>query len=610
MGCTQSSSTTGTNGGGGGGTDATAGTNGALPANAEDEGIDKYRVIVVGFGVAAGYFCAELSNLGLGPFEVAVIGDEPVVAYERPALSKGYLFAPHYPNSPPVRLPGFHTCKGEGKEVHDADWYESKQWTAYRSTRVVEVDLKNKLVKTKGASGNDAMRYEKLVIATGTRERILDVPGKELRGIYYLKKEEHANALVKRLEKIFGVKALDPVITSPNLSNTNKATAQKLRGSNQNDGLAGLGKASSQVILHGSSGITSSLPSSSSGAAGGDNSPSIRSSQQGKSNVLNSPGSGIGGIHTTSPSGGGGGGGGNNRGSKTINVQPMDNEQLSKTTVTIIGGGYLTTELMSAMYGWGFDEINIILRDDRLMSHMAWPKFLGENLEAALLERIGNKVKIYAMRNVKAFKPLSEESNMVGKVILDDDTVLESDLVIVAIGTIPNGDELFKGKLDLGKDGSLVVDKTLRTSHKSRDVWAIGECAFHDCGVDQSRKMGVYAAKSVYNALLMETEAEPFDVKRYHYSRLFDYDQPIVWHQYSYQGNNKGMKICALGKNNPVQAGFGAYWVNETTKKVVSAMFCNTGMDLDIFKVLKQAVVEEVAEEVLEDKMRVKGLFE
>jgi len=44
-----------------------------------------------------------------------------VVSYERPALSKAYLF----PESP-ARLPGFHTCVGGGGERQEAAWYASK----------------------------------------------------------------------------------------------------------------------------------------------------------------------------------------------------------------------------------------------------------------------------------------------------------------------------------------------------------------------------------------------------------------------------------------------------------------------------------------------------
>lgn len=44
-----------------------------------------------------------------------------VVSYERPALSKAYLFP-----EGPARLPGFHTCVGGGGERQEAPWYDAK----------------------------------------------------------------------------------------------------------------------------------------------------------------------------------------------------------------------------------------------------------------------------------------------------------------------------------------------------------------------------------------------------------------------------------------------------------------------------------------------------
>ena len=39
------------------------------------------------------------------------------VSYERPALSKNYLFPEN-----PARLPGFHTCVGGGGERQTPEW--------------------------------------------------------------------------------------------------------------------------------------------------------------------------------------------------------------------------------------------------------------------------------------------------------------------------------------------------------------------------------------------------------------------------------------------------------------------------------------------------------
>ena len=41
------------------------------------------------------------------------------VAYERPALSKAYLFPENF-----ARLPGFHTTVGGGGDRQDPQWYK------------------------------------------------------------------------------------------------------------------------------------------------------------------------------------------------------------------------------------------------------------------------------------------------------------------------------------------------------------------------------------------------------------------------------------------------------------------------------------------------------
>jgi monodehydroascorbate reductase (NADH) len=48
------------------------------------------EIAVLGGGNAAGYFARAAAELGLKG--VAIVGEEPAVSYERPALSKAYLF--------------------------------------------------------------------------------------------------------------------------------------------------------------------------------------------------------------------------------------------------------------------------------------------------------------------------------------------------------------------------------------------------------------------------------------------------------------------------------------------------------------------------------------
>lgn len=49
------------------------------------------KIVVLGGGNAAGYAAREFVASGGEKGQLTIITDEPVVAYERPALSKGYL---------------------------------------------------------------------------------------------------------------------------------------------------------------------------------------------------------------------------------------------------------------------------------------------------------------------------------------------------------------------------------------------------------------------------------------------------------------------------------------------------------------------------------------
>ncbi|KAL2554287.1 Pyridine nucleotide-disulfide oxidoreductase domain-containing protein [Forsythia ovata] len=51
-----------------------------------------FKYVILGGGVAAGYAAREFANQGVNPGELAILSKEAVAPYERPALSKAYLF--------------------------------------------------------------------------------------------------------------------------------------------------------------------------------------------------------------------------------------------------------------------------------------------------------------------------------------------------------------------------------------------------------------------------------------------------------------------------------------------------------------------------------------
>ncbi len=149
-----------------------------------------YKYVLLGGGNSGGYAARQYVALNGEAKQLAIITDEPVVAYERPALSKAYL-APENP----ARLPGFHTCVGVGGERQTPEWYAENGITYLTNTKITAVDTAAKKLTT--AAGGE-ITYEKLIIATGARTVSLadfKTPGAELKGLFYLRNIQDADAL-------------------------------------------------------------------------------------------------------------------------------------------------------------------------------------------------------------------------------------------------------------------------------------------------------------------------------------------------------------------------------------------------------------------------------
>jgi len=112
---------------------------------------------------------------------LVLVGEETVRPYERPPLSKGYM---------------------AGKEprekafVHDAEWYQEHDVELILGRRATHLDTLNHAVTL---DGFDQLRYDKLLLATGSRVRTLDVPGADAHGIRYLRTMDEAEALLAGL---------------------------------------------------------------------------------------------------------------------------------------------------------------------------------------------------------------------------------------------------------------------------------------------------------------------------------------------------------------------------------------------------------------------------
>ncbi|XP_011077888.1 monodehydroascorbate reductase [Sesamum indicum] len=154
-----------------------------------------FKYVIVGGGVAAGYAAREFAKQGVKPGELAIISKEAVAPYERPALSKAYLFP-----EGTARLPGFHVCVGSGGERLLPEWYTEKGISLVLSTEIVKADLAS---KTLISAAGETFKYQILIIATGsTVIRLSDfgVQGADAKNIFYLREIDEADELVKAIK--------------------------------------------------------------------------------------------------------------------------------------------------------------------------------------------------------------------------------------------------------------------------------------------------------------------------------------------------------------------------------------------------------------------------
>ena len=129
---------------------------------------DERRFVIVGASLAGAMAAETLRAEG---FEgtIELIGAEEHLPYERPPLSKGALLGKED-----------HSVA----QLHDQQWYDDQRITLRLDAEVTSLDPE---AHTVALADGTAVSYDKLLLATGSRVRTLDVPGKDLAGVHYLR---------------------------------------------------------------------------------------------------------------------------------------------------------------------------------------------------------------------------------------------------------------------------------------------------------------------------------------------------------------------------------------------------------------------------------------
>jgi len=145
----------------------------------------------------------------------------------------------------------------------------------------------------------------------------------------------------------------------------------------------------------------------------------------------------------------------------------MQGMMKGSSRIVVIGGGFIGVEVSDEINKLGTHHVTIC----ELLPHclqLAFDQEFCSEAETLVQER---GVTILADRKVVAI----EGNHRAEGVKLADGTTLDTDMVIVGIGTVPNVELAKDAGLRLGPTGSIWVDRTMRTSDEH--VFACGDCA-------------------------------------------------------------------------------------------------------------------------------------
>ncbi len=136
--------------------------------------------VIVGGGLAGARAAETLRAEGFDG-AISLICAEDELPYERPVLSKGYLLGSE---------------ERDSAYIHDSDWYSEQRIGLKLGSPVATLDLAGQAVRL--ASGEE-IHYGKLLIATGSLPRKINIAGADLTGVHYLRDIGDSDAILKAI---------------------------------------------------------------------------------------------------------------------------------------------------------------------------------------------------------------------------------------------------------------------------------------------------------------------------------------------------------------------------------------------------------------------------
>src|ERR1700730_6949661 len=126
------------------------------------------RIVIVGAGQAAAAAIDTLRRRGYAG-AIALVGEEDSWPYQRPPLSKKYLAG---------------ALAHERLLIRPAHFYAEHAIQTHLSRRVTDIDRIAQRIRLDDAT---TLAYDELLLATGSRPRVLSAPGADALGVHYLR---------------------------------------------------------------------------------------------------------------------------------------------------------------------------------------------------------------------------------------------------------------------------------------------------------------------------------------------------------------------------------------------------------------------------------------
>lgn len=124
-------------------------------------------VLIAGAGQAAAQAIISLRHGGYGG-RIILAGEEPYLPYQRPPLSKKFLAG---------------GLEAERLQLRPERFYQDNGIELRLGSRVEAIDPAGRTARIDG----DTLRYDKLILATGSQVRRIPVPGQDLPHVHYLR---------------------------------------------------------------------------------------------------------------------------------------------------------------------------------------------------------------------------------------------------------------------------------------------------------------------------------------------------------------------------------------------------------------------------------------